>query len=276
MKGFIRNAGVYVWHSIVCGAMLALIVTAFWAVSYTLSVHRRHQAERLLQDLKGLQSGAAGLQRARQLADEYGAVRQCSAQECTYKFKTGFSYTNSGSSLVLSRTEWDYAGLRPWDVTAGIEVRNNEVASVEVDVLVARGRGWLHNDGLFSGNEWGWWLVSLMQNSGRYQQQADIEKEYVRENSIRRVVHAAGEHGLIVSKPVLNIGGGGEALSVYLSPAATADSKAVGFDINLRCATAMSPCTELCQVAPSAWQSYSVFQRSNGWHVDEPRDCAVR
>jgi len=83
----------------------------------------------------------------------------------------------------------------------------------------------------------------------------------------------AGSTGIIIEKPHLTTEGGGEALSATFAPDAPLQSRRIAFDVNLRCATSMNTCTELCQLFPSAWQSYAQFQKSQGWYVEEPEVC---
>jgi hypothetical protein len=121
---------------------------------------------------------------------------------------------------------------------------------------------------------WGWLAASVAVSSERFEHIRKLEKEFVRENQSSTGQDIdVGTDGIIVKKPVLTIGGGGEALDVYLSPAATPESRIAGFNINLHCATRFRPCTELCQVVPSAWRLFAQFQKANGWAVDQSPNC---
>ena len=102
-----------------------------------------------------------------------------------------------------------------------------------------------------------------------FERQANRELKDLRKHSVASPTHNPAEAGLIVRKPVFDTPGGGEALTVYLRSSAKSSDKATAFDINLRCVSAMKECTELCQLAPSAWKSYSAIFRSNGWYVDQ-------
>jgi hypothetical protein len=276
MRAFIGRAGIYVWHTIVSVAVAGLILSVFWTVSYTLSVHHRRQAERLLQQLAALQPGVTGFRTAQKIARDLGGSEQCSGDSCRYDFDNSFAVPKSGTLGALRRTEWDYLGLRPWRVTARIETKNSELTDVEFMAGVGRGRGWLYNEGLFSGNMWATLMTSVTVNAGRFEQRLRLEREGTRENTIRTGHHIeAGSGGIILIKPSFDTPGGGEALEVYLSPDALPESRRVAFDLNLRCATTVSPCTELCEIAPSAWRLYSEFLRSNGWSGGEPTGCAA-
>jgi hypothetical protein len=276
VKTFICRAGVYVWHTIVCVAVLGLLLSVFWAVSYSLSVHHRRQAERMLRQLAALQPGATDYRTVQRIARDSGGKEYCTDEFCRYDFDNSFPFTGSWPQRVLRRTEWDYFGLRPWQVSALIIKRGSQTTEVGFSVIVGRGRGWLVNEGLFSGNMWAWRMASVTINSERFGQLLGLEKERDHESAIGngRLLEA-GSDGIIMIKPSFDIVGGGEALQVYLSPDAPPASRRIAFDLNLRCATTMSPCSELCQLAPSAWRSYVQFAKSEGSSVGEPTDCTA-
>lgn len=266
----------YVWHGAVCLVVVVATLAIFWAFLHMDSVYHRRNAERLLRELQNLPSGAAGVSRAAEIASQFGAAKHCTAGQCRYQFEISFGWSKLGSILPLRRTEWDSAGIRPWRVDAGIEVRNNEVTGSGFEAVIARGRGWLYNDGPLVGNHWGWWGIFLTVDSDHFAHLVASERKLARANAVKTGHQMqAGSDGLIIRKPSFDIDGGGEALNIILSSSATPQSRAIAFDVNLRCATAMSSCTELCQVAPYAWQSYSHYQKSNGWYVEELENCPV-
>jgi hypothetical protein len=270
----IRKAGIYVWHAAVCLVVVIAILVIFWVVFYTRSVYHRRDAERLLRDLQDLPSGAAGVSRAAEIANKFGATKHCTAGQCRYHIQISFGWSKWGSMLPLRRTEWDSLGVRPWRVDAGIEIRNNQVTDTGFEAVIARGRGWLYNEGPLAGNDWGWWGIFLTTGSDQFGRLFTSEKESARANAVATGHQIeVGTNGIIIRKPSFDIQGGGEALNISLSPSAPPNSRAVAFDVNLRCATAMSSCTELCQLAPSAWQAYSQYQKSNGWYVEELQHC---
>jgi hypothetical protein len=248
---------------------------AFWAVSYAISVHRRDQAELLLQQLAHLHLGASEFSTVQQISKDFGGVPHCASAICSYDFEQGFAFSDSGHR-VFRRTEWDYFGLRPWQLTAYIKTRNRELTDLNFRVLVGRGRGWLYNEGMLPGSMWAWLMVSVRSNAEAFEENVRFEKERAgipqKETSHQLL---ADSNGVIVRKPTLDTPGSGEMLTANVSPDAPPESKRMAFSINLRCTTSMSPCTELCQLFPSAWQSYSQLQKSKGWYVEEPADCAL-
>jgi len=258
----------------ICALALAFAITLFWALAYSVSTHRRHQAERLLQQLAVLQHGT-GSANVKQIAKACGGKEHCTNDSCTYDFDYGFSFFSSRMPQVFQRTEWDYLALRPWKVTAQIRTSNGNLTDIYVQAWVGRGRGWLYHEGLFAGNMWAWLIVTISSNPHQFDQRIKQEREYLEAQSVRRNFDL-GNNGIFVGKPNVDTPGTGEALTVDLSPSAPAESRIAGFDLNLRCATAITPCTHLCQFAPSAWHVHAQYMKSNGWWVEEPMECPTR
>ena len=258
MGPFIRRAGVYVWHAIVCIAVLGLLLMVFWAASYAISVHHRRQAELLLQQLALLHPGASDFSAVQQISKEFGGAPHCASDVCSYDFEQEFAFSDSGPRRVFRRTEWDYFGLRPWQLTAHIKTKNRELTDTSFRVLVGRGRGWLYNEGMLSGSMWALLMVSVRINAEAFERNVRFEKKRAGIQQIE------ARNGIILGKPTLDTPGSGEMLTANLSPDAPPESKRMAFDVNLRCTTSMSPCTELCQLFPAAWQSYSQFQSPRG------------
>lgn len=276
MRAFLRRTGVYVWHTIVCLAAFALVLSLFWTVAYVLSVHQRRKAERMLQQLAALQPGATDFRSVQRIAKESGGREYCTEELCRYDFDDVFMFADSSLPRVLRRTEWDYLGLRPWQVSVVIQKTTSGLTDVEVLASVGRGRGWLENEGLFAGNMWASWVVSVKTNAGAFDHAFAREKEEILSYGSRTEgqIEAACD-GIAVNTPHLGTPGGGEALDVYLSPKASSDIRRAAFDLNLSCATAISPCTQLCQLAPRAWHSYVQFMKANGLTVGQSAECTV-
>ena len=273
MRTFFRRAAIYAGHTLIGIFVLVLILAVCWAFSYTVSAYHRRQAERLLQQLAALQPAGATQEKVKQIARDFGGKEDCADNLCSYDFADSFAFSNSGLCL-LRRTEWDYVGLRPWQLTARIEVKNGQMIGLQLKFFVGRGRGWLYNEGLLAGNMWAVLMVSVESNGEQFAQDVKSGNEYFRASggSARRQIDV-GDRGIIVGKPNVNTPGSGEGLTVRLSPTAPLESRRTAFDIGLRCATAMSPCTHLCKLAPSAWAFYSQFMKANGLWVEEATEC---
>jgi hypothetical protein len=257
MKAFILKAGVYVYHTVICTSVIVAILVGFWALSYARSVHQRHRAERLLQQLATVQIGPASFHSVEEIVREFNAKQACKNEICDYDFKEGFEFISYGPMRFLLRTEWDYLGFRPWNLAARIATNGSEVVNVEFSVSVGRGHDWLWNQGPISGNMWAWVVDSVNISPSRFEQYFRLEQESSNSTAIYPGHQIEiGMDGVIVRKPTLDTPGGGKALDVTLSPNATANGRRSAFDINLRCATSLSGCNQLCRLAPSAWQRY--------------------
>ena len=267
MRRFILRIGVCIWHGFICFSVLVVLLALLWAAFYGLSVHRRVRAERLIRHFTALNFAHPDEPSFQQLKNEIGAAPKCTGDVCSYEFAEGFGISSSGPFRLLRRTEWDYVGVRPWQLKLEFKTQDGRVSDATYSVMVGRGRGWLYNQGPLSGSMWSWLAGWVRGSADSFDSLLKIEKERLhREGS-------AGSTGIIVQKTNLTIEGGGEALSATFAPDAPLQSRRIAFDVNLRCATSMVACTELCQLFPSAWQSYAQFQKSQGWYVEEPGVC---
>lgn len=253
--------------------VLAFAITLLWSFAYSLSVHRRQQAEPLLAHLASLQQNGTSSVNVKQIAEVFGGKEHCANDSCTYDFDYGSVFTGPRMWKLFQRTEWDYLALRPWKMTARISTSNGNLTDLYLQTWIGRGRGWLYDDGLFAGNMWAWWMVSISSSRDQFDQRVKGEREYL--GALGHKIDP-GSDGIFVGKPNVDTPGSGEALTVDLSPSAPLESRSAAFDINLRCATAMTPCTHLCQVAPSAWRRYIQYMKSNGWRTEEPSECPSR
>jgi hypothetical protein len=267
MRQFIRRAGVYIWHAFICLSVLAAMLALVWAAVYLLSVHHRLRAERLIQNLASLDFAHPEPSALARLSRATGVAPKCAGDVCSYQFKEDFGLSSYGPIRLLRRTEWDYVGVRPWRFTLQVKTQKGGITNAEYFVMVGRGRGWLYHEGLLSGSMWAWLAASARSSAVGFNELVKIEKERLSSEAW------AGSAGIIIQKPNMTVEGGGEALFATFSPDAPLESRRIAFDINLRCTTAMSPCTEICQLFPSAWESHARFQKSRGFYVEEPGVC---
>jgi hypothetical protein len=253
-------------------AALALVLSVFWAISYVLSIHHRRQAEQMLQQLSALQPGATDFHTVQRIAKGSGGREYCTDELCRYDFDNDL-WPRRVFGWQRWRTEWDYFGLRPWQVSVYILKRTSGLTDMWVLAFVGRGRGWLENEGFFSGSSWASWEVSIRTSAVEFDHAFGREKEEVLSYGRRTADQIeATSNGIVVDTPPQKRG---EVLLVYLSPKASSNIRSAAFDLNLRCATTISPCTQLCQIAPSAWHSYVQFYESNGLTVGQTTDCAA-
>jgi hypothetical protein len=230
--------------------VLAFAIALFWAFAYSVNIHRRHQAELLLLQLASLRQSGTDFVNLKQIARTSGGKEHCANNSCTYDFDYE-SVFSSSVPRVFQRTEWDYLALRPWNVAAQIRASNGKLTDLSVQTWVGRGRGWLYNEGPFVGNMWAGLMVNISSSSQQFDQRVEREREYLEAEAVQPTIDP-GNNGIFVEKPNVDTPGSGDGLTVDLSPTAPPESRIAGFDVNLRCATAMTPCTHLCQLAPSA------------------------
>lgn len=242
--GFVRKAGIYIWHAIVCLAVFALLLGVYWSVAYSLSVHRRLRAEQMLQQLAALQPGIKNPRSAQQIAKDLGGKESCFDEICTYDFNDKYAFRDTWPLRVLGQTGWDYFGLRPWGVSAVIKKADSEPTDVQVMVGVGWNRGF---------DMWSWRVVDVITlRAKKFEDRSTDEEKYdVTESERQTRLAQDRSYGVLIDRPNLDTPGGGEALSVYLSSAAPASSRRAAFEINLRCATSIKPCAEMFQLVPS-------------------------
>ena len=184
MRRLMRRVGVYVWHTTACIAIVAIILTFLWATLYAVSVHRRRNAKRLLQRVAALTPKESDASVLRQFSNDFGGEPRCDRDMCTYEISEAFALGLSGRSPLLRRTEWDYVGLRPWQVTVHLKTANGRVTGSSFDVLVGRGRGWLYSESPLSGNMWAWLWVSVRSSAEGFEQLVRLERS--RQSTIDR------------------------------------------------------------------------------------------
>jgi hypothetical protein len=80
---FFRRVGIYIWHTIACLAVLAILLGLYWSVAYSVSVHRRRRAEQMLQQLGALEPGIKNPRSAQQSARDFGGKESCFPEICT-------------------------------------------------------------------------------------------------------------------------------------------------------------------------------------------------
>lgn len=244
MLSFFRKAGIYIWYSVVCLSVFAVLLGLYWSAAYSFSVRHRRQAERMLEQLAALQPGSKNPRSAQQIAKDFGGKGSCFPEICTYDFEDNFTFGNSWPQRVVGRTEWDNFGLRPWQVSGVIKKETEDPTDVRIATAVGWNRGF---------DMWSWRVVDVTTLGAKKFEDlsADAERYALTESERKARLAQDQSYGVLMRRPSLDTPGGGEALSVYLSSAAPTTSRKAVFDINLRCATSIRPCAELFQLVPS-------------------------
>jgi hypothetical protein len=144
----------------------------------------------------------------------------------------------------MGRTQWDYFGLRPWQVSVVIRKPPEDPTDVQVVFAVGWNRGF---------DMWSWRVIDVTTlNAKKFEDLSADKEEYAVPESARQTKLAQDRsYGVLIRRPNLDTPGGGEALSLYLSSAAPPAGRKAVFDIHLRCATSIKPCAETSQLVPS-------------------------
>jgi hypothetical protein len=244
MRTFLRRAGIYILHTVVCITVFALLLGLYWSVAYSISVHRRNRAEQMLRRLAAMDLATLNPAEVKQIAKQLGAKESCSEEICNYEFDDLFFFGDSWIMRTLGRTEWDYFGLRPWQVSVAVYKGRIDLDGMRADIALGWNRGF---------DMWSWRVVVVDTLSPEEFERFCTDVDAYPFTGAERQAKLAQDrdHGAVVTRPSLDMSGGGEALSVYLSSAAPVATRRAVFDIDLRCATARKACTDIFQLAPS-------------------------
>jgi hypothetical protein len=241
MKAFLRRAGIYIWHTVVCMTVFALLLGLYWCVAYSVSVHHRHRAEQMLQQLAAMDLATQNPAAVKRIARDLGAKESCFEEICNYEFGNSFLFGGSSFMRTLGRTEWDYLGLRPWQLTVVVYKGKDDLNGMQADVAL----GWNRNFDM-----WSWKVVDVtVLNAPQFEER--IQNEYAATEPERQARLARDRSdGVYVIRPSLDTPGGGEAVSISLSSKAPAETRRAVFDVDLRCVTSRNPCFKMSQFVP--------------------------
>jgi hypothetical protein len=236
------------------------LVSGFWLWLYFDALHQRRKAESLFTDLKSFSFASANFAEVRDFALSHGGssvqefppslptlglpVRnslgqvqipgvwtkpRCTSRECVFEVwirPSLLTVTLSYPSEMRLLSAMTYAGIRPWGVYALFEIVDGKLKRSRTSVA-----------GLKNGR------------SGGYEATIPLEYEVISDAD-----PVYGDQSYSVGRPHVT-GGPLEILQVRMEqipgmPAAR------GFDVNLRCLTALSSGCSFSELAPSAWNDY--------------------
>ncbi len=218
-----------------------LLVTpvAIWIalrISQAIEVKR---VEILLNRIKGLRVRETTFQETQQLAKEYpGHMRysegNCDAEECEFSIYFGYELVDRFDFIngVLRSV-----GVRQFVVGASVKVRNG--------LLVKKGFSILAETRIAS--PCGQWLAISGTTEDHFP-----HSDYYYGRYLGLEEHP--NHQVI--KPHLTTNGGGQALNAAVTPDATLTEQERTYDFRLPCLSSLGGCSELEEIAPSAWEDY--------------------
>ena len=239
---------------------LLFIVSGFWLWMYFDSLHQRQKAESLFADLKSFSFASADFAKVRDFALSHGGsgvqefppslpalgfpVRnsqgrvqvpnvwtkpRCTSGDCVFQVWIRPSLLTLTLSYPLEMrllSGMTYAGIRPWGVYATFEIVDGKFKRSRTSV-----------GGLKSGT------------SGGYEGAIPLEYEVISDTD-----SVYGDQNYSVGRPHVT-GGPLEILQVRMAQGPGMPA-ARGFDVDLRCLTAVSHGCSFSDLAPSAWSDY--------------------
>ncbi len=241
--------------------LLFLLVTpvAIWIalrISQAIEVKR---VEILLNRIKGLRVRETTFQETQQLAKEYpGHMRysegNCDAEECEFSIYFGYELVDRFDFIngVLRSV-----GVRQFVVGASVKVRNG--------LLVKKGFSILAETRIAS--PCGQWLAISGTTEDRFP-----HSDYYYGRYLGLEEHP--NHQVI--KPHLTTNGGGQALNAAVTPDATLTEQERTYDFRLPCLSSLGGCSELEEIAPSAWEDYLSNDKVQNQFNEESRFGLVR
>lgn len=223
------------------GLVFFILVVLSWITLYGTSVYHRRKAARLLSELEALSPSTSAADTSNLLNRYRGEPNQeCTPKSCTYYLVI----ENTGPLRILTwSTLWGDIGLRPWGVFATLTNTANIYSRADLFVYVGRRR-----DSEFERFEG----MTTWSSAGASSTLSDHYLDVLRK--IEQTRGVTNESELRVVKPCWT--GGGEMLEVWTTSNPMRNSRHMAFDINFACTTAFKPCTELCQLMPSAWKQF--------------------
>jgi hypothetical protein len=252
-----------------------IFISCSWLLLYLDSVHQRHKAERLLNELKSFPFATAGFFEVRELANRYGgtAVLQspilqlprygitlhdprgkveisanqggpftCTVRECTFNIAIQprvIELPLRYRAEQLLSTGLAYSGVQSWSLYARFEVSDGRLK-----------RSWTSIGQLRS--------ELVRSNSGIDKELVPFEYEV---ESTDDPVTFSSTGGYRVGVPYIT--GGPAHILLARLPQTTDAPTQRAFDVDLRCLTAVfRSCRGFGELAPSAWADYRV-RRAN-------------
>lgn len=203
--------------------VVALLIAVLAVARFELESHARRAGERLLGNLKSLRIGDPAVPVIEKIVRDYhGRTVDPSSDLC--KNADACYEIYAGPPLDLDRFLLDYpplqrwAGLRPWEIDALLEVTKGQLSHVRVGVGASTGKG----------NE--------VLDTSTTLEPGTTPPSYSAIYRLRQ--------------------GYSQALRININSVATPPDREKAFDFDLACATAYSGCRRVCELVPSAWREY--------------------
>jgi len=224
-------------------------------------VVKARRANALLLQVRALRVRESTFQEAKKLADRYdGRVdyrgEPCTFEKCTFSISLGtWPYHQPGAIREALR----YVGIREYGVASSVSVHNGRVVETDFQVTAEAKLGTERQ-----------WLAAAAKVSDRFPRS---DYYYGRRNGLdehpnREVIH-----------PGFSTTGGGQLLVSEVTADANVAERERAFDFRLSCISSLQGCSELRQLAPSAWEDLMAAEKEEGERVEEPGNygaCSTR
>jgi hypothetical protein len=246
--------------------LILLLLLAFplgtWVVLRASLVVKARRADALLHQVKALRLRESTFQDAKQLADQYdGKVdyhnEPCTFEKCTLSIFLG-TWPEHQPGFVDEALR--FAGIRAYGVEGSVSGHSGRIVETEFGLTTEAKLGTTE----------GQWLAAVAKVSDRFPRS---DYYYGRRNGLdehpnRRVIH-----------PFFTTTGGGRLILSEVTADANATETERAFDFRLSCISSLGGCSDLRELAPSAWEDLMTLSKEEGKRVEETRDygtCSTR
>ena len=231
------------------------------ALRASLVVKARH-ADALLRQVGALRVRESTFQDAKKLADQYdGRVdyrgEPCTSEKCTFSISLGtWPYEQPGSIREALR----FVGIRAYGVASSVSVLHGRIVETDFQVTTEAKPGTTK----------GQWLAAAAKVSNRFPRSDYYygRRDGLDEHPNREVIH-----------PGFSTTGGGQLIVAEVTADANVVERERAFDFRLSCISSLQGCSDLRQLAPSAWEDLMAVEKEERERAEEPEDygaCTTR
>jgi len=244
--------------------VLALLLVAplgAWVVLRVSLLIKVREAKALLSQVKALRVRESTFQDAKRLADQYnGKVEDhwktedrsdpCTFENCKFMISLG---TWPDRQPGLLKEALRFVGIRAYGVEGAVGVRNGRVIGTEFGVTTEA----------TPGSVGGQWIAAVAKISDRFSQ-SDYSRGHrlvLDDHPNREVIH-----------PHFTTTGGGQIILSEVTADANAVEKDRAFDFRFSCISGLRGCSELRELAPSAWEDLTASSSEQEEQLEESID----
>ena len=242
--------------------LLLVVPSLIWLALRASLMVKVRQAETLLSQVKALRVRESSFHDAQQLASRYpGKVdyqdEPCTFEKCTYAIFLGPSWDQQPNSI---ESVLRFVGIRTYRVDGSVRVRNGRIMELAFDVDTEAKLG----------AAGGQWIAAS----------AKVSDHFSRSDYYTGRDRGLDEHpNRQVRHPHFTTSGGGQIILSEVTADANARERARAFDIRLSCISSLRGCSDLRDLAPSAWEDLITGTEKQRKRIEPLREygvCAAR